>query len=169
MATAGRGQGLQTSPHAPSPATTPLDEYVKQLLRTEGGRVTLARLLVLRVLTEAEGHLGAQEIHTRVSALAASVTLSTVYRALSRLEELGLVHALPTAGETQYGIADEPHHHAICTGCGKVTELPDAALTETLKALERATGYTFTLQSSLTMRALCRECQDGRRETTGPS
>jgi Fur family ferric uptake transcriptional regulator len=78
--------------------------------------------------------------------------------------EASPVHALPTVGQTQFGLAHEPHHHAICTGCGKVSELPGATLTDILQALEQHTGYTFTDNSSLTMRALCEQCRHSRQQ-----
>ncbi|HUO37906.1 MAG TPA: Fur family transcriptional regulator [Mycobacterium sp.] len=138
-------------------------DAVRQVLRSDGGRVTTARVLVLQILADAGEHLSAQQIHQRVSAAAPSLNVSTVYRTLTRLEELELIHALPTPGETLYGIADQPHHHAICTECGKVTELGGEPLTDTLEALERITGYTFAASSSLTIRAVCRACQTKTR------
>jgi hypothetical protein len=48
---------------------------------------------------------------------------STVLHALQTLTEQGLAHILTTGGVAAYGIADRPHHHAICISCAQVTEL----------------------------------------------
>jgi Fur family ferric uptake transcriptional regulator len=136
------------------------DEALKQLLRADGGRVTMARMLVLRVLTEAGHHLGVQEIYARANALAPPINLSTVYRTVTRLEALGLIHTIPTQGEMQYGVVQEPHHHAICTGCGRVTELAGPSVAAALRALEAASGYALAENSSLTVRGLCDNCRN---------
>jgi Fur family ferric uptake transcriptional regulator len=159
------------TPERPAESALPAsaDDAVKQLLRADGGRVTMARMLVLRVLSEAGHHLGVQEIHARVNALAPPTNLSTVYRTVTRLEALGLIHTIPTQGETQYGVVQKPHHHAICTGCGRVTELAGPPVSAALRALEAASGYALTESSSLTVRGLCNACRTMPRTSGGTS
>jgi Fur family ferric uptake transcriptional regulator len=156
------GLMARSTPEKPAGSALPAsaDDAVKLLLRTDGGRVTMARMLVLRVLSEAGHHLGVQEIYARVNALAPPINLSTVYRTVTRLEALGLIHTIPTQGESQYGVVQEPHHHAICTGCGRVTELAGPSVAAALRALEVASGYALAENSSLTVRGLCNNCQN---------
>src|SRR5689334_2561362 len=119
------------------------DAEARQLLRDAGIKVTTARLLVLGVLAEADAHLGVHDIDARVNAIAPPIDVSTVYRTVSRLEELGLVHSISTPTEALYGLARRPHHHAVCTHCGKVTELSGPAVVEALQGLEAVSGYTL--------------------------
>jgi Fur family transcriptional regulator, ferric uptake regulator len=138
------------------------DAWVRQLLHADGVKVTTARILVLRVLSDAHEHFGVQEIHTRVNAVAPPINLSTVYRTVSRLEELGLVHSISTPAEALYGLARQPHHHAVCTRCGRVTELSGAPVVEALQALEAVSGYTLSSTTSLTVHGLCTSCRAAR-------
>ncbi len=62
-----------------------------ELLRSQGERVTQARLAVLEVLGDTSDHLSAEEIVSRAEALLPGLHRATVYRALGTLGELELV------------------------------------------------------------------------------
>ena len=70
-------------------------------LRDQGYRITPQRQLVLRAVEELQ-HATPEEILTEVQKTASGVNLSTVYRTLEVLEEVGLVshahlgHGAPT-------------------------------------------------------------------------
>lgn len=118
---------------------------------------------MLSTLTEAAGHLTVSDIHDRIRAGGKPVDLSTVYRTVTMLQELDLVHAvaLPDQAVT-YGVVEAPHHHAVCTSCQRVTEVPAAVLSGVLAAAvqlaQTATGYTLE-QGSLQLHGLCAQCQ----------
>jgi Fur family ferric uptake transcriptional regulator len=135
------------------------DVEARQLLRDAGIKVTTARLLVLGVLADADGHLGVHDIDARVNAIAPPIDVSTVYRTVSRLEQLGLVHSISTPTEALYGLARRPHHHAVCTHCGRVTELSGPSVTEALEGLEAVSGYKLSSGTSLTVHGLCMACR----------
>jgi len=105
-------------------------------------------MAVLSTLTEAAGHLTVSDIHERIRAGGKQVDLSTVYRTVSMLQELDLVHAvaLPDQAVT-YGVVEAAHHHAVCTSCQLITEVPAAVLSIVLanavQLAQRATGYTL--------------------------
>jgi hypothetical protein len=62
------------------------------------------------------------------------VDLSTVYRNLTSLVELGAQHALTVADRTAtFGRARAPHHHAVCTPCGAVIEISAEQLARLLR------------------------------------
>lgn len=137
-------------------STHPAPE-VTTALRQGGGRVTHARLQVLAVLDAADTHLSAADIHSRVVRQTPGTPLSTVYRALQRLERLGLVHSLPVRGEATYGVSQE-HHHAICSHCGAVTEITGAEAEQARRLLQAATGMTIAASAGLTIHGLCADC-----------
>ncbi|WP_438470856.1 Fur family transcriptional regulator [Streptomyces asiaticus] len=133
-----------------------LRERCREQLRTRGARCTAARLSVLQVLAEDGGHLGAVQIHRRISEAGGHLDVSTVYRTLERLADLGLVHQLAGMGQASYGLAVEPHHHAVCTGCGAVDQIPVPAMEGVLRA---AAGATAFRPESLVLSGLCPSCQ----------
>ncbi|MEV7350868.1 transcriptional repressor [Micromonospora chalcea] len=96
-------------------------------LRRAGLRTTLARRAVLDALGDAaveRRHLNAGEVHRRLTGRGLAVELSTVHRVLGQLVDLGVAHAVPVGGAATFGLADQPHHHAVCEGCGGMRQLP---------------------------------------------
>jgi len=101
-------------------------------LRARGLRVTPQRELVLSAVQRL-GHASPEAICTEVRRTAAGVNISTIYRTLDLLEELGLVrHAHLGPGAPTYHAADEHAHlHLVCHVCGTVAEA-EVALAEQL-------------------------------------
>jgi Fur family transcriptional regulator, ferric uptake regulator len=94
-------------------------------LRASGYRVTPQRQLVLEAVTRLH-HASPEEICAEVNQTARGVNVSTVYRTLELLEQLGLVtHTHLGHGAPRYHLAAEAQHvHLVCRQCGRVTELP---------------------------------------------
>ena len=91
-------------------------------LKAKGYRLTPQRQLVLDAVAGL-GHGTPDEICAEVQRSAPAVNLSTVYRTLELLEELGLVtHAHLGHGAPTYHSAGGDHLHLVCRVCGAVTE-----------------------------------------------
>ena len=92
-------------------------------LRAKGYRLTPQRQLVLDAVTLLE-HATPDEIGSQVQRSAPGVNLSTVYRTLELLEELGLVtHThLGHGAPTYHPASTADHLHLVCRDCGAVTE-----------------------------------------------
>lgn len=97
------------------------------------------------------------EIHALVAACAPAVTLSTVYRTLATLVDRGLVHATSCRGESHYGFAGGPHHHAICARCGRTTEIPAGAVADLIPSLQSGAGLALAADG-ITLTGLCDHC-----------
>ena len=105
-------------------------------LRRAGLRVTAARRAICEALAAARAdHLSAGEVAARTGA---GVDLSTVYRTLDALEELGLVeHVHLGHGPGAYHVGPSAaHHHLVCDSCGRTFDVPIAELR---RAVERVT------------------------------
>jgi Fe2+ or Zn2+ uptake regulation protein len=132
----------------------PRIELVWQGLQALGARRTVARDAILDVLVGANGHLSILEIHEQVIVGLPSIELSTIYRAVLFLAEHDVVHLLAVAGQPRYGLADRPHHHAVCVHCGHVTELPP----HDLPALSIAPDRFRPAQQGQTVLGVCAAC-----------
>lgn len=136
------------------------------LLRAAGLRATAPRIAVLRVLLDAaEAHLSADEVLDRVAALDLSIHRATVYRALEKLRRDGLVqHVHLDRGVAAFHVADPArlggHLHAQCTECGRVVDLPAAALGRTAARVRSATGFQLDL-SHVALSGRCADCAAG--------
>jgi Fur family ferric uptake transcriptional regulator len=127
-------------------------------LRARGYRLTPQRELVLGAVQRL-GHATPDEVLTAVREESQAVNVSTVYRTLELLEELGLVrHAHISDRAPTYHSATAPEHvHLVCRECQTVSEAPPeivASFTETLRA---ARGFSTDV-GHLTIFGTCATC-----------
>lgn len=114
-----------------------------QALRDGGVRVTRQREALLRVLTEAEDHPDAAELHRRARSLDDSLSLATVYRTLSVLEREGVVLKLPLEnGGARYEVADAPHHdHIVDLDTGQIIEFRSDRIEQLQREIAAELGF----------------------------
>jgi len=132
----------------------------RQILRAEGKRVTPQRSLLLRIIQGSSGHLDADEIYRRARESDPRISLSTVYRTVGLLKELGLVEELHFDEEHHHYemAADKIHHHLVCTRCGQIVEFESALLDELWGGLEREHGFSVE-RVQIDVVGSCRECR----------
>lgn len=118
-------------------------EELEGILRDGGVRVTRQRAAILKILAEAEDHPDASELHRRAKEIDATVSLSTVYRTLSALEQQGVVqrHAFENA-TARFETADAPHHdHLIDIDTGAVIEFRSDKIEQLQAEIAAELGY----------------------------
>lgn len=135
---------------------------IRARVRADGRRWTVAKSAIVEALLIGPGHLSAREIHCAVLARCPQIDQSTIYRALQTLASSQVVHALDRRGEARYGLTDRPHHHAVCSGCGRDAEIPAATAHELLTRAESTTGFRFGADS-LTLLGYCTACDRPNR------
>ena len=88
-------------------------------------------------------HISAEEIYDQVRARYLYANISTVYRTLELLKELGLVTETELGdGRVRYHPAEKGHHHhLICQKCGSVIDLPEAALSGVRRRCPESTDF----------------------------
>jgi Fur family ferric uptake transcriptional regulator len=118
------------------------DDWQAQL-RARGYRLTPQRQLVLEAVG-ALGHGTPEDIANAVRKTASGVNISTVYRTLELLEELGLVqHTHLGHGAPTYSIpSDDDHVHLVCRDCGAVEEMETALLEDVVRRVSAERGFT---------------------------
>ena len=112
------------------------------MLRAKGYRLTPQRQLVLEAVTSL-GHATPDEVHAEVQRTASGVNLSTVYRTLELLEELGLVsHTHLGHGSPTYHPAHEADHlHLVSRDCGSVSEADGSVADDLVAKVSSASGF----------------------------
>jgi Fur family ferric uptake transcriptional regulator len=117
------------------------DDWQAQL-RARGYRLTPQRQLVLEAVGRL-GHATPEEIAAAVRETAAAVNISTVYRTLELLEELGLVqHTHLGHGAPTYSIPrDDDHVHLVCRDCGGVEEIDSQLLDDLVRRVSSERGF----------------------------
>ena len=149
----------RNSPPRESPA-----DAIGALLHARGLRRTVPRIAVMTVLGSVDGHLSVAEIHQRLRdshlEQGSAPDLATVYRTVTTLVEKGVLHALSVEGGiTTYGLATEPHHHAVCTHCGAIIEVPASRLRLALERAVEGSSFRLSDRAGLTLHGLCPRCQ----------
>ena len=122
-----------------------------QALRDAGLRVTPQRMVLLAILMDSADHPNADELLARARALDDSVSLATVYRTLSALEEAGLIRKLTLESEpSRYEITPlAEHDHVVDIDTGEVIEIANDEIARLRRdALERL-GYEIVSQHTL--------------------
>ena len=102
----------------------------------------MQRELVLAAV-EKLGHATPDQVHAEVQRTAPTVNLSTVYRALDVLSELGLVrHAhLSDRAPTYHSASGEEHAHFICRGCGRQVSVGRESVSAALGSIADEIGF----------------------------
>ena len=131
-----------------------------QTLKEKGYRLTPQRLMVLDALHSVDSHISAEEIYAQVKAKYAYANISTVYRTLDLLKELGLVNEIDLDdGRVRYHLSEKGHHHhLVCSNCGKIIDLPESALLKLTETLARDYQFKADLKH-LAVFGLCANCQ----------
>jgi Fur family ferric uptake transcriptional regulator len=136
-------------------------EAILKRLRGEGMRVTESRRSILDVLFEADRPLSLQEIQDLAAAKGGSPDYATVFRMMTLLERLHLVHKVNLQRPCSYYELHDPskhYDHIVCTNCGKVVviDIP-CPLGETEKKIAEHYGFR-NLTHSLEFFGRCPEC-----------
>ncbi len=94
-------------------------------LREKGLRLTPQRELVLQAVRDL-GHATPEEVANRIHLTHPGINLSTVYRNLETLENVGLVQHthLGHGGATYHAAEELTHLHLVCGICGVVGDAP---------------------------------------------
>lgn len=127
-------------------------------LRAKGGRLTPARRSIVTALLQADTHVTAEELAGAVQAQLPDVHLSTIYRTLERLEDLGVIeHVHLGHGRAVYHLSDERHQHLVCDQCGWVTAVPPGLLDDVAQTVKRRHGFVLD-PSHFSLGGLCKDC-----------
>lgn len=133
-------------------------------LRERGHRITMPRRAVIDALSRAEGHPTVEQITADIAERWPGIHLTTVYRTLETLAEVGVVTHVHLASGTAYHLADTAggmpaHVHAQCRTCHRVIDLPDDVLDDVRRRLDASAGFRLD-PHHVALSGLCRDCAD---------
>jgi Fur family ferric uptake transcriptional regulator len=107
-----------------------------------GLKMTGQRRIILKVLDDAKDHPSVEDVYDRAKGLDGSISIATVYRTLSLLDELDVVtrHEFQE-GYSRYEVNDEHHHHLVDLETGKVVEFQNDELEALKVKIAKDLGY----------------------------
>lgn len=120
-------------------------DYETQL-RRKGVRITRQRSVILGILSETEDHPDALEIFQRAVKLDSSISLSTVYRTMKLLGDMGAIHRHAfEGGPSRFEHASGDHHdHLIDIETGDVIEFKSDRIEQLQNEIAESLGYEIT-------------------------
>jgi Fur family ferric uptake transcriptional regulator len=118
-------------------------ERLTDALRKAGIRITRQRAALLGVLAKADDHPDAVELHRRADGEVPGISLSTVYRTLSALEEQGVIQRHQFEGApARFEHAEHEHHdHMIDVDSGEVIEFCSDRIEQLQAEIAAELGY----------------------------
>ena len=123
-------------------------EDIVSKLSELGYRLTPQRIMILSAIENSHNHISAEEIYAQVVAKYPNVNISTVYRTLELLKQLGLVTETDMGeGRVRYHPAEKGHHHhLVCQECGAIIALDELLLSSLKSALLREYKFSADLR-----------------------
>ena len=136
-----------------------MTEDLAARLHSLGYRLTPQRQLVLQAV-ERLGHATPDEILSEVQKHASAVNVSTVYRTLEVLEELGLVRHthLSDRAPTYHSVSDHEHFHLVCRNCHRVVSVDPEVVAPLADVLRERHGFVVDV-GHLAVFGECVECE----------
>lgn len=132
-------------------------------------RSTRQRAAVSSMLDRLADFRSAQEIHEELRRGGDAIGLTTVYRTLQSLADVGEVDVLRTgSGEALYRRCEsaDHHHHLVCRECGHTVEIDGPAVETWAQRVAAAHGFS-ELSHTAEIFGLCADC--ARSSTHPPS
>ncbi|MFC2031914.1 Fur family transcriptional regulator [Chloroflexota bacterium] len=113
-----------------------------------GYRLTPQRMMILSAIENSDDHISAEEIYAQVVNKYLHVNISTVYRTMELLKQLGLVTETDLGeGRVRYHPADKGHHHhLVCQECGAIIDLDESILSSFKDTLLRKYEFVADLR-----------------------
>jgi Fur family peroxide stress response transcriptional regulator len=109
-----------------------IKEYVESL-RKAGMKITPQRLIILRKLLEMKDeHPSLNKLYTEVKKELPTISFSTLYSVIKKLEELGLVKVFDLLGESRIEVNRKPHLNIIDLDKGRIREYYDKEIIDIL-------------------------------------
>lgn len=135
-------------------------------VRNAGYKLTNARLIVLDVLENNNGHMTSADVLDAVAGIDPSIGRASIFRTLDLLTQLAIIRPTyidSSITPTYVLLPDGHHHHIVCTNCNRVIHFDDCGLGDLERHLESQFGVKIT-GHLLEFFCLCETCQ----KTTPP-
>jgi Fur family transcriptional regulator, ferric uptake regulator len=139
---------------------SPLADEWYSCLKTHGYRITAPLRALVDILAQSSCALGPLQLVEIGRKSVPGMGLVTVYRALEKMEELGLIQRVHQSHTcNMYLRAAQGHEHLLlCLSCGKVVFFSGDNLNYLTEKISRDSGFTIQ-QHWLQLYGLCSDCQ----------
>ncbi len=136
-------------------------EFYLQRLKAHGFKITPRRKATIEFLLKEKAYLSPQKVRERLSGSFPGISVSTVYRILEEMMDIGILVKIEREGRMHYflcRIPDKPHHHFICRKCGRVEEVERCEFEKWKDFISKNLNCQLETHS-LQLEGLCTHCK----------
>ena len=124
----------------------------------KGQRITKQRKRVLEAAISRRDHPSADQIYMDLRAEDPRISRGTVYRNLHLLVQQNELRHVKMPDADRFDWRAEPHYHLLCTGCGRVIDVPVPYRADLDAQISDQTGYRIA-GHRMVFEGLCPECR----------
>ena len=125
-----------------------------------GHRITGPRLAATRLVANRQGPFTAADLVADARTRGLRIGRATIFRAIDLLLDLEVIERidLPSGEHAYVSCRAAHHHHLVCSGCGRTTDVDDAGLRGVVAEIAARTGYRID-DHRLELFGRCAACQ----------
>lgn len=149
---------------------SPVDKF-REYLMTKGQRLTREREIIVDEVFSDHEHFDTDQLVDRLSGRndKRRVSRATVYRALSAMEDAGLLRkvARPNGREVwEHDYGYPQHDHMVCSECDQLFEFHNDEISSLIEKIASAQGF-FRTSHRLEVYGTCEACRRPQRRRHG--
>jgi Fur family peroxide stress response transcriptional regulator len=135
-----------------------LDASIIRALRGNGYKATPQRIAIGRFTLLSRNHPTILRIYGEVKKTYPTVSLSTVYKTIKILQEVGLVQELNyPKDQTRFDSSMEPHIHLVCLSCGNIEDAKNFRIQDVVSQVSAAENFVVKGQR-FDIYGICQSC-----------
>lgn len=139
---------------------------IKDKLIQRGYKLTKARLIIIEIFCENDCFMYANEVYIKVKNKTIGHSISTIYRNIELLEQVGALKMIYISNTCYYKLDEKEKQkfniHAKCVKCNKIIEINEVKISENLKSYmdELNRKQMIDIKStSVVLSGICKECE----------
>ena len=129
-----------------------------EILKENGYKITPARLAILEGFAKIKKPLNAEQVYKKL--VSKNFDQATIYRTLTAFEKSGILKRIDLHKDSaHFELAQEHHHHIVCTNCNKVEDFENKEIEKVLRRIVgKSSKFKSIKEHSLELFGLCRMC-----------
>lgn len=128
----------------------------RTILSNKKLRATTQRICVLEQFLQSNTPLSAEDVFVKAKK---RIDLVTAYRTIEQLQKCGVVRRVDVRRKSHvYEMADDHHHHIVCTDCGKIEDFDACGIEDMTKKILKNSSFGKIQTHSLELFGTCKSC-----------
>jgi len=130
----------------------------EEACRRDGLKITHQRLEIFKELLNSHDHPTVEKLYNRLQPKLPTISLDTIYRTLTTLEQHGLVSRVQTLeSQARFESKMDEHLHLICKKCGNITDF-DWQFFNQVDLPTEVENWGHIEQKNISLLGLCKQC-----------